>query len=51
MDEMALKCIYMSVYDHRSRETFGIDLATGQVTYFIAEDFVYPISAELCVMS
>lgn len=43
--------IYMSVCDCESGETFGVSLATGQVAYFIPGDFVYPVSAELCVMS
>ena len=43
--------VYISVYDHESGETFGVSLASGQVAYFFPGDFVYPISAELCVMS
>ena len=43
--------VYMSVYDHGSGETFGVDLTTGQVVYFNSGDFVYPIKVELCVMS
>ena len=43
--------VYMAVYDHGSGETFGVDLAAGQVVYFVSGDFVYPINAELCVMS
>ena len=43
--------VYMAVYDHGSGETFGVDLAAGQVVYFVSGDFVYPISAELCIMS
>ena len=43
--------VYMAVYDHGSGETFGVDLATGQVAHFISGDFVLPIKAELHIMS
>lgn len=43
--------VYMSVYDHGSGETFGVDLAAGQVVYFASDTFVYPISAEVSIMS
>ncbi len=43
--------IYISVYDYETEEIFGVELATGQVTRFIHGDFVYPIVAELYIMS